>query len=190
MFLVDPSGSNITSYSLIISNENNIYQKEQEFYRGNSKGVITSIICLSKNYIAMANLDKTIHIFLIGTQVKQNITTFLYNIMSSNVISSTLKIRLNEITKDDKNDFYNSYFKQRGVLLLYSKEQNELNCICYNGYSYLIKLNFNRMTYDIIKKIKWCQDNDITNDVIIDNTSLSLLALEGVKKQIENWKII
>lgn len=191
LFLVDPSGSNITSYSTSSFNDNNnTYQKEQEFYRGSSKGVITSIIGLPNNCIAMANLDKTIHIFLIGKKAKQNITTFLYNIMNSNVIYSSLKIRLNEIAKEDTNDFYNSYFKQRGAVLSCSQEQNEFNCICYNGSSYLIKLNLHRMTYEIKKKIKWCQNNDIVNDVSIDNMSLSLLALEGIQKQSENWKII
>lgn len=189
IFIVEGNGQLFTSYS------SDKYEKMAEYYRGKNIGVITSICGINNNYIAAANLDKTIHIFSVTSQKKNNITTFLYNFINPQSISSSLKIRFSELIQENENDFYSDYFKKKGSILVFSKETNSLNVICYNGFAYVIKINYNRLTYDITERKNIIQENleNMGASIEIGTSGLHLYTinkLETKEKIKESWKII
>lgn len=189
IFVVEVNGQLFTSYN------SDKYQKVAEYYRGKNPGIITSICGINNNYFAAANLNKTIHIFSVTNHQKNNITTFIYNFINPQTISSSLKIRFNELIHENENDFYSDYFKKKGSVLVFVKEANSLNVICYNGFAYVIKVNYNRLTYDITERKNIIQE-DLENmgaSIEIGTTGLHLYTinkLESREKLKESWKII
>ena len=62
-------------------------------YRGKNPGYITSIILLNKNYLAVNNLNRTIHIFDIGENSNNyNITNLIGGFIYGNYISPIFRI--------------------------------------------------------------------------------------------------
>ena len=182
IFIVESTGKYFCSYDIKTSS------KVGEYYRGQSEGKITSMCGIENNCIAVTNLNKTIHIFPIKEQNTKTITTFLFNLVTQKFIYSSIQIKYQDIMKEIENEFYLDYFNKKGSVLVYSKETKNLNVICYNGFVYIIKINFNKMTYELVSKKNFFQEN-------LENlgTSMALSNIAGstdVNKSKEQWKVL
>ena len=62
IFIVESTGKYFCSYDI------KTFSKVGEYYRGQNEGKITSMCGIENNYIAVTNLNKTIHIFPIKEQ--------------------------------------------------------------------------------------------------------------------------
>ena len=124
-------------------------------YRGKNPGFITSISLLNKNYLAVNNLNRTIHIFDIGNNSNNyNISNMIGNFIYGNYISPTMRIPYDKITKKNEGEFYESDFIKKGAILDSEDEGIELKIIAYNGYAYKLKINFLKKDFEIILKEK------------------------------------
>ena len=124
-------------------------------YRGKNPGFITSITLLNKNYLAVNNLNRTIHIFDIGNNSNNyNISNMIGNFIYGNYISPTMRIPYDKITKKNEGEFYESDFIKKGAILDSEDEGIELKIIAYNGYGYKLKINFLKKDFEIIAKEK------------------------------------
>ena len=184
IFIVESTGKYFCSYDI------KTFSKVGDYYRGQSEGKITSVCGIENNYIAVTNLNKTIHIFPIREQNAKTITTFLYNLVSQRFIYSSIKIKYQDIMKGVENDFYLDYFNKKGSVLVYSKETKNLNVICYNGFVYIIKINFNRMTYELVQTKNYFQENLENLGTSITLSSLSLNNSNEINKSKGQWKVI
>ena len=92
--------------------------------------------------------------------------------------------------KGVENDFYLDYFNKKGSVLVYSKETKNLNVICYNGFVYIIKINFNRMTYELVQTKNYFQENLENLGTSITLSSSSLSGLNEINKSKGQWKVI
>ena len=144
IFIVESTGKYFCSYDI------KTFSKVGEYYRGQNEGKITSMCGIENNYIAVTNLNKTIHIFPIKEQNTNNITSFLFNLVSQKCIYSSIQIKYQDIMKEIDNDFYLDYFNKKGSILVYSKETKNLNVICYNGSVYIIKINIRQQNFDVL----------------------------------------
>jgi len=188
---VDNSAQYIGIYDYI--NNKRLYY----LYRGVNPGFITSIINIDKNFIAVSNSNRTIHIFDLTSLNKVNINTFFTNLLGKNLIYSCTKIRFKDLISQNDEKFFFKDFNQKGAVLYNKKNSFEFNIIGYNGYVYTIKFIPLYFKYEVINKIFFAEVNfdnvkEINiNDDIMNYTSLT----EKEKKNINNdennqWKII
>ena len=187
LFIVDSMASYISSYK-----EDGT--KQNDFYRGKKEGQVTSITNVGESYVAICNLNKTIHIFSLLNKPQGTLSGYLYSFVAPNLSYSVIKIKLDKIADD--NNFYSSFFKKKGCLMHYSKETNTLNAICYNGYSYIIRINFLKQIYSVIKAIHFIDENltSVGKSVNIDEgLSLSFYGKNGdIRPNLEEntWKML
>jgi len=194
LFIINEIGTSIKCYNC------EDYSLVCEFYRGKNFAYISSISNIGDQYIAVASSNKTIHIFEINKKSKSSNNSYIskfYNFFKNpfNINRSLIKIRLNEISKDEEESgFFDLDFKTKGVLLLYEEELEELACLGYNGTIYFIKLDLENFSYKIINKYTWCVHNDSKNYsvYISDDFSFDLVSMNNKEdiKEIEKWKIV
>ena len=189
---VDNSAQYIGIYDYI--NNKRLYY----LYRGVNPGFITSIINIDKNFIAVSNSNRTIHIFDLTSLNKVNINTFFTNLLGKNLIYSCTKIRFKDLISPKDEKFFFNDFNQKGAVLYNKKNSFEFNIIGYNGYVYTIKFIPLYFKYEVVNKIFFAEVNfdnvkeiNINDDDFMNYTGLT----EKEKKNINNdennqWKII
>ena len=189
---VDNSAQYIGIYDYI--NNKRLYY----LYRGVNPGFITSIINIDKNFIAVSNSNRTIHIFDLTSLNKVNINTFFTNLLGKNLIYSCTKIRFKDLISQNDEKFFFNDFNQKGAVLYNKKNSFEFNIIGYNGYIYTIKYIPLYFKYEVVNKIFFAEVNfdnvkeiNINDDDFMNYTGLT----EKEKKNINNdennqWKII
>ena len=189
---VDNSAQYIGIYDYI--NNKRLYY----LYRGVNPGFITSIINIDKNFIAVSNSNRTIHIFDLTSLNKVNINTFFTNLLGKNLIYSCTKIRFKDLISQNDEKFFFKDFNQKGAVLYNKKNSFEFNIIGYNGYIYTIKYIPLYFKYEVVNKIFFAEVNfdnvkeiNINDDDFMNYTGLT----EKEKKNINNdennqWKII
>ncbi len=200
IFIVERQGSYISSFD----SRNKSKEKIYEFYRGKNEGIITSIIGLNEDCVAMSNLNKTIHVFFISNPTGQNLATKIFSAFSfftPDLIYSSIQIPLSEINEDSNTDseFYQTYFNKKGVLLSYFKENKELRVIGYNGMGYIIKIDFTKINYEVKLKKKFVDQNfmDLGVSVNMAESQMTLPTYSEEKglqysqpAQEDKWKVI
>ena len=160
---------------LFISDENAIYIYGLDVDDGSTKlclkrginpGIITSITLLNNNFLAINNLNKTIHIF--DLDIKNNAFSFS-NIVYSMVygiqeIYPCLRIYFKDIIEGTEGKYIQSDFNKNGAILVSEDDSNELNIIAYNGLAFKIKINFKDYKYELIKKENYCKQKSILEE--------------------------
>jgi len=122
--------------------------------RGTNPGYITSIALLNEDkYLAVNNLDRTIHIFDLDINnnsfsLSNIINGIFYDIQE---IYPKFRIHYYDILKTGEGDFYKNDFSEKGGVI-HSDNNDELNIIGYNGFAFKIKINFKENTYKVILK--------------------------------------
>ena len=129
-------------------------KKKLCLYRGSRPGLITSVALLNEGkYLAVNNLDRTIHIF--DLDINNNDFSFsnlVYGLISDiKEIYPKLRIYYESILEKGEGVFYKNNFAEKGAVL-YSDNNDELNIIAYNGFAFKIKINFKEMTYKTVLK--------------------------------------
>ena len=120
-------------------------------YRGKYPGYITSITLLNKNYLAVNNLNRTIHIFDISDNNNTyNISNMIGGFFYGSYISPVVRIPYDKIIKNKEGEFYESDFQKKGALLASDDEGIELKIIAYNGYAYKVRINFLKKDFEVI----------------------------------------
>ena len=120
-------------------------------YRGKNPGYITSITLLNKNYLAVNNLNRTIHIFDISDNNNSyNISNMIGGFFYGSYISPVIRIPYDKIIKNKEGEFYESDFQKKGALLASDDEGIELKIIAYNGYAYKVRINFLKKDFEVI----------------------------------------
>lgn len=168
---------------LFISDENGIYiygfdvedgKMKLCLRRGSNSGFITSITFLNNNFLAINNINRTIHIF--DLDINNNAFSFS-NIVYSMVygiqeIYPCIRIYFKDIIKGNEGAYNKNDFDKKGAILVSEEKENELNVIAYNGYAYKIKINFKDLNYKVIKKERF---TEVKNLLIKEGeTNLSL----------------
>ena len=131
--------------------------------RGTNPGIITSITLLNDNFLAVNNINRTIHIF--DLDINNNAFSFS-NIVYSMVygiqeIYPCLRIYYKDIIEGKEGVYNKVDFDKKGALLVSEDKESELKVIAYNGYAYKIKINFKDLKYTIIKKEKYTEIKNI-----------------------------
>ena len=127
-------------------------------YRGKNPGYITSITLLNKNYLAVNNLNRTIHIFDLNEK-GSNLRSMIGNFIYGNYISPMMRIKYNQLVKKNEKDegqFFEDDFAKKGALLLSEEDGTELRVIAYNGYAYKIRINFLKKDIASYEKKSYC----------------------------------
>ena len=188
---VDNSAQYIGIYDYI--NNKRLYY----LYRGVNPGFITSIINIDKNFIAVSNSNRTIHIFDLTSLNKVNINTFFTNLLGKNLIYSCTKIRFKDLISQNDEKFFFNDFNQKGAVLYNKKNSFEFNIIGYNGYVYTIKFIPLYFKYEVVNKIFFAEVNfDNVKEINMNDNIMYYTGLtEKEKKNINNdennqWKII
>ena len=128
--------------------------------RGIKDGLINSITLLNDNFLAVNNLNKTIHIF----DLDINNNSFSFSNLISDIfygikeISSCIRIYYKDFMTKEERSYYQSDFDNKGEILSSEDYKNELNVIAYNGYAFKIEINFKDFKYNIIKKENYAQN--------------------------------
>ena len=128
--------------------------------RGTNPGFITSMTLLNNNYLAINNLNRTIHIF--DLDINNNAFSFS-NIVYSMIyriqeIYPCIRIYYKDFMTKEERSYYQSDFDNKGEILSSEDYKNELNVIAYNGYAFKIEINFKDFKYNVIKKEKYAQN--------------------------------
>jgi len=188
---VDNSAQYIGIYDYI--NNKRLYY----LYRGVNPGFITSIINIDKNFIAVSNSNRTIHIFDLTSLNKVNINTFFTNLLGKNLIYSCTKIRFKDLISPKDEKFFFKDFNEKGAVLYNKKNSFEFNIIGYNGYVYTIKYIPLYFKYEVVNKIFFAEVNfDNVKEINMNDNIMYYTGLtEKEKKNINNdennqWKII
>jgi hypothetical protein len=143
--------------------------------RGSNPGVITSITFLNNNFLAINNINRTIHIF--DLDINNNAFSFsniVYNwVYGMQEIYPCLRIYYKDIIVGKEGEYNKSDFDKKGALLVSEDNGNELNVISYNGYAYKISINFKELKYKVIKKQKYTEvKNLLLKEGKVKNLSL------------------
>ena len=139
-------------------------------YRGKYSGTITSIVLLNKNYLAVNNLNKTIHIFDISENSNSySITNIIGGFIYGNYISPIIRIPYDKLIKKNEGEFYESDFIRKGSILVSDDDGIELKVIAYNGVAYKIRFNFLKKTFEIVFSKKFAQYKRIDNEEEVGN---------------------
>jgi len=125
--------------------------------RSSNHGVITSMILLNNNYLAVNNLNRTVHIF--DLNIKHNSFSFsniLYSITSGlEEIYSCIKIRYKDLLEEKEREAFKKDFDEKGSILVSGEDKEELNIISYSGFAFKIKINFKDGKYKVLTKEKY-----------------------------------
>jgi hypothetical protein len=143
--------------------------------RGSNPGIITSITFLNNNFLAINNINRTIHIF--DLDINNNAFSFsniVYNLVyGMQEIYPCLRIYYKDIIVGKEGEYNKSDFDKKGALLVSEDNGNELNVISYNGYAYKISINFKELKYKVIKKQKYTEvKNLLLKEGKVKNLSL------------------
>lgn len=161
LFVVDENAYYITSFETHEGKPNNF------LYRGRTPGLITSMTLLNKNYIALSNANRTIHIF--DLDINNNAFSFsnIFNglFYGQKLIYSCIKIPFEEFIDKKESEFYALDFQKKGAIITSIDNEKILNVIAYNGYAYKIKIDFTKKTYDIILKEKYTSSKLISLNI-------------------------
>lgn len=137
-------------------------------YRGKNPGVITSVVLLNKNYLAINNLNRKIYIYdIIGNSNNYNIGNFIGGLIYGEYISAFMIIPYEKIIKENEGEFYASDFQKKGSILSCEEDGIELKIFSYNGNAYKLRINFIKKEFDIINKEKYAK---FKVNQIIDNS--------------------
>ena len=127
-------------------------------YRGKYPGYITSIVLLNKTFLAVNNLNRTIHIFDISTNSSAfNIGNMIGGLLFGNYISPVIRIPYDKIIKDKEGEFYESDFQKKGAIMASEDEGIILRIFAYNGYAYKVRINFLKKDFEVILKEKFAK---------------------------------
>ena len=133
--------------------------------RSSNQGVITSMTLLNDNYLAVNNLNKTVHIF--DLNIKHNSFSFsniIYSMTSGlEEIYSCIKIRYKDLLEEKEREFFKKDFEEKGAILVSGEDKEELNIISYSGFAFKIKINFKDEKYKVLTKEKY---SDAKNDLL------------------------
>ena len=119
--------------------------------RGSNPGFITSMTLLNGNFLAINNMNRTIHIF--DLDINNNAFSF------SNIVYSMV-YGIQEIYP---------------CLRIYYKDlvkENELNIIAYNGYAYKIRVDLKNYKYEVLIKVCYSDDKNDTLKETLKSASL------------------
>ena len=169
---------------LFIADENGIYiygfdvddgSTKVCLRRGSNPGVITSITFLNNNFLAINNINRTIHIF--DLDINNNAFSFsniVYNwVYGMQEIYPCIRIYYKDLIVGKEGEYNKSDFDKKGALLVSEDNGNELNVISYNGYAYKISINFKELKYKVIKKQKYTEiKNLLLKEGKVKNLSL------------------
>ena len=141
-------------------------KQELCLYRGNNPGIITSITLLNKKYLAVNNLNRTIHIFDISNNNNNlNIYNLIGGFFYGNYINSIIKIKYDQLIKEEERKIYESCFLGKGAILASEDDGIILTVIAYNGFAYKIKVNFLKREYELILKENLAKQKVVKNDI-------------------------
>ena len=131
--------------------------------RGSNPGVITSMTLLNKNFLAIMNKNKTIHIF--DLDINNNAFSFS-NIVYSMVyglqeLYPCIRIYFKDLIEGKEGEFVQKDFNSKGAILVSEDEDQVLNVIAYNGYAYKIKVNFKEYKYELLKKVNYAKPKNL-----------------------------
>ena len=165
IFVVNGPGDKI--YEIDIKSGEQI----KEYYRGNSNGTISDIINIVNKYILICNSNRTIHVFNIlnkssNSNIFNLISSYTINLNSENLYYSILKIKFDEIFKNENTKFEKD-FELKGAILHFEKEEGIIKVICYNGIVIHIHIDYQTPKYYCHKKINFINENkksDLIND--------------------------
>ena len=145
-------------------------------FRGRNPGIITSITLLNKNYLAVNNLNRTIHIFDISNDNKgYNFSSLIGSFFYGDYIPAFMKIKHNCIVSEEEGKFYEGDFLKKGAILISEDDGIELKVIAYNGYAYKLRINFLKKNFDILTKEKYAEYKiDQNNEAIKEDIDSSL----------------
>ena len=143
--------------------------------RGSNPGVITSITFLNNNFLAINNINRTIHIF--DLDINNNAFSFsniVYNLVyGMQEIYPCIRIYYKDLIVGKEGEYNKSDFDKKGALLVSEDNGNELSVISYNGYAYKISINFKELKYKVIKKQKYTEvKNLLLKEGKVKNLSL------------------
>lgn len=144
--------------------------------RGSNPGFITSMTLLNDNFLAINNLNRTIHIF--DLDINNNAFSFS-NIVYSMVygiqeIYPCLRIHYKDLLNKNEGQFFSIDFKERGAVLVSEDEGNELNIIACNGFAYKIKVDLKNYKYELLLKVCYSDDkNEILAETLKGTSVLS-----------------
>ena len=137
-------------------------------YRGKNPGIITSVVLLNKNFLAINNLNRKIYIYdIIGNSNNYNIGNFIGGLIYGEYISAFMIIPYEKIIKENEGEFYASDFQKKGSILSCEEDGIELKIFSYNGNAYKLRINFIKKEFDIINKEKYAK---FKVNQIIDNS--------------------
>ena len=157
---------------LFITDENAIYiysydvdngQVKFCLRRGSNPGFITSMTLLCDKFLAINNLNRTIHIF--DLDIKNNAFSFS-NIVYSMIygiqeIYPCLRIYFKDLIKEKEGEFNKNDFNSKGAILVSEDDGKELNVIAYNGYAYKININLKDYKYELVLKKRYAEAKNL-----------------------------
>jgi hypothetical protein len=128
--------------------------------RGTNPGFITSMTLLNDNFLAINNLNRTIHIF--DLDINNNAFSFsniLYGMFGLQEIYPCIRIYFKELISGNEGHFHSSDFNKKGALLISEDDGNDLNIIAYNGYAYKVKINFqDKKKEEVLTKVEFTEN--------------------------------
>ena len=128
--------------------------------RGTNPGFITSMTLLNDNFLAINNLNRTIHIF--DLDINNNAFSFsniLYGMFGLQEIYPCIRIYFKELITGNEGHFHSSDFNKKGALLISEDDGNNLNIIAYNGYAYKVKINFqDKKKEEVLSKVEFTEN--------------------------------
>jgi hypothetical protein len=143
--------------------------------RGSYSGTLTSITLFNGNFLAINNLNKTIHIF--DLDINNNAFSFsniVYNLWYGiQEIYPCQRIYYKDLIQGKEGEYVQSDFNKKGVILVSEDESNILNAIAYNGYAYKIKVNLKENKYELVKKENYLKPN--SNPLLKEGTIKNLI---------------
>ena len=122
-------------------------------------GYITSVALLNNGkFLAVNNVDRTIHIF--DLDINNNDFSFsnLLNAVFSDIkeIYPKLRIKYKHILQNEEGSYYKNDFSEKGSML-YSDNNDELFVVSYNGFAFKIKINFSNFEYKVMSKVEYIE---------------------------------
>lgn len=151
-------------------------QKKLCLYRGSNPGFITSITLLNnEKYLAINNLNRTIHIF--DLDINHNAFSFsnlIYGMYDIEEIYPSIRIYYKDILKKGEGDYYKNDFNEKGAML-YSDNNDELIIVAYNGIAFKIKINFKEKKYKVRSKVDYLEKKNINKKVSLFNSGCEFI---------------
>jgi hypothetical protein len=155
-------------------------------YRGKNPGYITSITLLNKNYLAVNNINRKIHIFDINEKTNNyNIGNLIGGMIYGSYISPFMRIPYDKIIKKNEGEFYDNDFQKKGALLASETDGIVLKIVAYNGYAYNIRINFLKKDFEVIYRKKICvyDINDIHEEPVNESEPCSYNSIFDKQKK-------